>query len=96
MSINNAKGVCTVNTKDLIQLARDHVLKGTAPMQSSAEACLADAIKAHDKTRDTLNDREIDRLYEAARTHALKSLAYTVGIGHADYIRASQDVSCAA
>jgi hypothetical protein len=65
-----------MNTDKVIVLARKHL--GGA-MESSARLCLSDALG----------------LYEAgdltyAKKRALKSLAYSVGIFHSDYARASK------
>ena len=65
-----------MNTKDVIILARKHVHDGSMP--SSAELCLADAIRLYD-----------DGLWVDAKSRAIKSLAYSVGIAHKDYKRAS-------
>jgi hypothetical protein len=62
-----------------IILARKYVMQGEAPMQSSAELCLSDAVKLYD-------NGALDR----AKDRAIKSLAYTVGISHPDYARASR------
>ena len=67
----------TLNT--LLILARKHL--GTSAMDSSARLCLTDAIRLMD--RDEPN-------YDAARHRALRSLASSVGILHADYQRAAQ------
>ena len=59
-------------------LAQKH--RETGPMATSAQCCLEDAyylIRRHD--------------FAAARQRALKSLAYSVGILHADYQRAIQE-----
>ena len=61
---------------NIIQLARNHVGNGAA-MESSARLCLADAIRHHDEGN-----------YHRANVHALKSLAYSIGIAHADYRKA--------
>jgi hypothetical protein len=60
----------------IIQLARNHVGNGAA-MESSARLCLADAIKHSDEGN-----------YHRANLHAIKSLAYSVGILHPDYRKA--------
>ena len=62
-----------------IILARKYVMLNIAPMQSSAALCLSDAVKLYD-------DGALDR----AKDRAVKSLAYTVGISHPDYVRASR------
>jgi uncharacterized protein (UPF0332 family) len=64
---------------EIIILARKYVMQGKAPMQSSAELCLSDAIKLYD-----------NGALGSAKNRAINSLAYTVGIGHPDYIRASR------
>ena len=59
----------------LLIAARKHVGNGAA-MESSARACLADAVRANDSG-------DLD----AARMWALKSLAYSVGVFHDDHRR---------
>lgn len=61
---------------NLIQTARKHVGNG-AVMESSARLCLADAIRHYDGGN-----------WHRSDVHALKSLAYSVGIAHADYQKA--------
>lgn len=61
-----------LDTNKVLTLARQHL--GT---NSSARACMADAVKAHDSGDLNL----------AARW-ALRSLAHSVGILHPDYMRA--------
>lgn len=61
---------------NIIQTARNHIGNG-APMESSARLCLADAIRHHD-----------DGNWHRADMHALKSLAYSIGIAHPDYRKA--------
>ena len=63
------------NTTETINLARRNL--GGA-MESSARLCLADAVALRD-AGDLL----------AAKARALRSLAYSVGIMHADYRRAA-------
>ena len=65
-----------MNTKDKITLARKHVDNG-AVMASSAELCLADAVRLYD-----------DGKFDLAAMWAKKSLSYSVGFFHADYKRA--------
>lgn len=60
-------------TNNIIILARKHIGKGK--MESSARLCLADAIALYDKR---------DFIY--AQKRALKSIAYSVGKYHADYM----------
>lgn len=67
-----------MTTSDVLKLARKHCLARTATMQSSAELCLADAIALFDKGD-----------FEYARKRALKSLAYSVGVFHPDYKKAT-------
>ena len=67
-----------MNTAAVIVLARKHVGNGAA-MESSARLCLADAVRLSDEG-DLSN----------AKARALKSLAYSVGIAHADYIKAAK------
>lgn len=59
-----------------IILARKHVGNG-AVMESSARFCLAQAI-----------ERQEEGMLDAAKSWAVRSLAYSVGIGHQDYKRA--------
>lgn len=66
-----------MNTDLVIRLARKHL--GSGNMESSARLCLEDAINLYDKG---------DFTYAKAR--ALKSLAYSVGILHPDYRKASR------
>ena len=56
-----------------IILARKHIGNG-ALMDSSARVCLNDALRAVERED-----------YKAAKMWALSSLAYSVGIFHADY-----------
>ena len=65
-----------MNNDKILILARKHL--GAGSMESSARACLADAIAAVE--RDD---------YDAARMWALRSIAYSVGIGHRDYAAAA-------
>ena len=62
-----------------IILARKYVMLNIAPMQSSAALCLSDAVKLYD-------DGALDR----AKDRAIRSLAFTVGVHHPDYARASR------
>lgn len=64
-----------------IDLARKHVGNG-AKMESSARLCLEDAVRH----RDEGNLRQSEQ-------HALKSLAYSVGLFHADYVKAWKQVN---
>jgi hypothetical protein len=61
-----------------IVLARKHIGNG-AVMDSSARLCLTDAINLFDAGD-----------FEFAKKRAIKALAYSVGIFHADYDRASK------
>lgn len=65
-----------MNTKQIITLARKHCAE--AHMETSARLCLSDAISLYDKGD-----------YTSAKNRALKSLQYSVGVFHSDYIRAS-------
>lgn len=67
-----------MNTQQVIVLARKHATNGAA-MQSSAQLCLADAVRFFD-----------DGEYKFAKAAAIRSLGYSVGILHADYQRASK------
>lgn len=67
-----------MNVSQVIILARRHIGNGAA-MDSSARLCLEDAVSLADAG-------ELD----AAKVRALKSLAYSVGILHADYKRAAK------
>jgi hypothetical protein len=66
-----------MTANQVIVLARRHVNNG-AEMESSARLCLADAIRLFD-----------DGDHEAARARALRSLSFSVGIFHADFIKAA-------
>ena len=65
-----------MNTHEVIILARKHLGKGI--MDSSARLCLSDALCLHEEGNLT-----------RAKDRALRSLAYSVGMFHADYKRAS-------
>ncbi len=65
-----------MTTNDTIILARKH-LGGT--MGSSSRLCLADAVQLQHQGD-----------LAAAKARALKSLAYSIGIGHPDYARANR------
>jgi hypothetical protein len=64
---------------ELIDLARKHASNGAA-MQSSAVLCLKQA-----------EDLEWRKEYNAARMHAIKSLAYSVDVFHPDYKAATSN-----
>lgn len=66
-----------MTTNQVIILARKHIGKGE--MDSSARLCLKDAV-------DLVEAGNLDD----AKTRAVKSLAYSVGIMHADYQRATK------
>jgi hypothetical protein len=66
-----------MNSQTAINLARKHVGNGAA-MESSARLCLSDAVELHDKGE-----------FNYAKTRAVKSLAYSVGVFHADYQKAA-------
>ncbi len=68
-----------MNATDCIDLARKHLLAMKGGMILSAELCLSDAEAAHEAGE-----------HEIAKARAVKSLAYSVGILHADYRRAQQ------
>ena len=61
---------------ETIRIARKHI--GNGAMESSARLCLADAVALYD-----VGD------YDAAHQRALKSIAYSVGIMHPDYVACS-------
>lgn len=63
-------------TQQVLTLARKHLGKGE--MESSARLCLADAAKLYDEGR-----------FGYARQRALRSLQYSVGIWHRDYLKAA-------
>lgn len=65
-----------LTVSEILSLARKHL--GTGVMDSSARLCLADAVRLAD-------DGELGY----ARERGLKSIAYSVGILHADYRRAA-------
>ena len=67
-----------MDTNKALILARKHIGNG-AVMETSARACLADAVEQYDAGN-----------YDSAKMWALKSLEYSGGIFHADYMRASK------
>lgn len=64
---------------EVMELAADNVEK--AQMLSSAMLCLDDAIRISTAPGGNLVE---------AKARALKSLAYSIGVLHPDYIRASE------
>ena len=66
-----------MNTDKVLILARKHLGNG-AVMDSSARLCMEDAVTL-------AGNGNLD----AAKTRAIKSLAYSVGILHPDYKRAT-------
>jgi len=66
-----------MNTEIVIRLARKHL--GSGAMESSARLCLSDAINLYEQGD-----------YASAKTRALKSLCYSVGMFHEDYAKASR------
>ena len=68
-----------MHTQNIITLARKYVSNGAA-MESSARLCLADAIALYD-----------DGDYDYARSRALKSLRYSIGVFNPEYQRAAKD-----
>lgn len=71
--------VCTLayNAKYIIGIAKYYIQNHSweCPMITSAELCYTDAISLFEK-----------RKYKDAGIRALKSLAYTIGTGHPDYL----------
>lgn len=65
-----------MNVSKIIAIARKH-LSTNHTMDSSARACLKDAIESMDIRQD----------FKAAKMWALKSIAYSVGYFHPDYKR---------
>jgi hypothetical protein len=65
-----------LNANTTIVLARKHI--GEAEMGSSARLCLADAIRLFDEGD-----------HEAAQARALRSLQFSVGMFHPDFIKAA-------
>lgn len=66
-----------MTVQQVIALARKHL--GCGSMESSARLCLSDAVSLHDAGD-----------LSAAKNRALRSLQFSVGIFHADFIRASK------
>lgn len=66
-----------MNFQNILVLAKKHQEKGE--MVSSAKLCIADAERAYKAGA-----------FESAKHWALKSLAYSVGICHPDYIKANE------
>ncbi len=71
----NARGN-EMTADKVIVLARKHL--GTGAMDSSARLCLKDAVEL-----------QAEGMLDYAKARALKSLAYSVGVFHQDYQRAS-------
>lgn len=67
-----------MNTKAILDLARAH-LDTTPEHEGSARLCLADAVALYDKGD-----------WQAARSRALRSLSYSIGVLHPDYQRAAK------
>ena len=63
-----------MNTQEAIRKARRHVA-ANPETEGSARLCLADAVSCYDAG-------DLD----GAHRRAMKSLAYSVGIGHRDYL----------
>ncbi len=72
LCVDANKGSQNMNITQILSIARTHLGKGS--MESSARLCLADAVRMAD-----------DGNIAGARTSAAKSIAYSVGIFHADY-----------
>jgi hypothetical protein len=72
-----------MNTNEVIILARKHLMDATADkMISSAQLCLSDALSQYELGA-----------YDRAKERAVKSLAYTVGCFHPDYVRAAKETA---
>ena len=69
----------TMTTDQTLALARKHA------SCSSSRACLADAVRVLDSERFTYPERQ-----QYAKQWAARSLAYSVGIFHADYQQATR------
>lgn len=67
-----------MNTKPILDLARKYVAT-TPENEGSARLCLADSVALYDQGD-----------WQHARSRALKSLAYSVGVLHPDYQRAAK------
>jgi hypothetical protein len=65
------------STDKVLALARKHLGKGD--MESSARVCLADAVHLRERG-----------LLDYARSRALTSLKYSVGVFHPDYMKVAQ------
>lgn len=63
-----------MNAAEIIELAQNHV-----GQNASAAICLSDAMKCLEKGEE-----------EYAKKRAIRSLEYSVGIFHSDYVKASQ------
>jgi hypothetical protein len=66
-----------MNANQVLILARKHVNNGAA-LESSARLCLADAVKLFD---------EGDHM--GAKLQALRSLKFSVGMFHEDFVKAN-------
>lgn len=66
-----------MDVTQIIELARTHL--DEAPMRLSAAVCLSDAEEFHKHGA-----------FEHAKRRALRSLAYSIGISHPDYLEAAR------
>lgn len=68
-----------MTTREIIALARKHVVFTESEHGKSAKFCLVNAVEQFDLGE-----------YDIARAHAIKSIAYSVGVFHPDYLRAAK------
>lgn len=68
-----------MTTREIIALARKHVVFTESEHKPSARFCLESAINQFDNGD-----------FYVARTNAIKSIAYSVGVFHPDYLMAAK------
>ena len=84
-----------MTTRQILDLARKHLGNGAA-MDSSARSCVADAEYQLEGAADAERAGDFgaaNRKRAVARGWAVRSLKYSVGIFHADYVAAAKVAS---
>ena len=73
-----------MNTKEIINIARNHALNGDSEMQSSALLCFQEAQRLYNMGE-----------WDFAQGRAAKCVAYAVGVFHEDYKRIARSMEYA-